>query len=199
MRTEFTDAEWLERLAPVKARKAWDAQMGRTWKAIAVDMAKLGATVYLDRIERGDAFDFEHPNRWVFELATCTARLRGYSVTHDYNGKRHEYEVGYATRVHTVNELGDLLVIARVAYRLDNPKSRGDRDYVLCNAPDAESDTWGELRRAARVVMKCATCRYCRETLIAEARLGANYTTATCEHTVSCALRFLAGYRGGTW
>ncbi len=76
------------------------------------------------------------------------------------------------------------LDIALVAYKFENPKSRGDRDWVtkVCaEGPDTVRSKYVDIQ-----------CRYCRETLLEHKRQGFDYTWETAGHTTPCALRYLA-------
>ena len=88
---------------------------------------------------------------------------------------------GAATRLELVLKT---IAMAVTAYRHVNRTSRGERRWVFRS---------GYSDAGARRGVSDVRCRFCDVVLLAGGVIGTDYTAATDDHTVRCALEYLAG------
>lgn len=147
------DAEKGAKLSSLRGKKDQERAAKRAELVARVEEARPEAMVLLDAIEAGKVSDaINYEREWTEERRLLEVKL------------------------------DELLALAVLAHKIDNPTTRGERLWKY----SAESTSADERVRDT-------LCRFCGEVMEESVKIGDRGVEAYAKHTQPCALRYLAG------
>lgn len=148
---EALEDEKRDKLGALRSRKDEERAARRAELVARIEAARPEAMVMLDAIEAGRVGAANYEREWSDERRALEARL------------------------------DELLVFAVMAYKVDHPKSRGDRLWKFSRDPEKHLTGHADAR-----------CRFCDVLLEEYTTIGHVPTDNYGPHTQPCALRYLA-------